>query len=329
MTTMMPKVPAACLNNRRVMPMIGIGTLRAYGDDVKVALNTALECGYRHINTAFLYQNETVIGEVLKEWFTSGRLKREDVFITTKLPTIGNREKDMSRFLQKSQDMLGLAYVDLYLVHFPVGLIGKDDNDIMPKDEEGNVALDFETNLEGIWRGMEAQVDAGKAKSIGISNFNSMQIKRIIKVARNKPANQQVKHQAHHRQPDLQRVCKQHGIAVCAYGPIGAPYKKSGTKEFPHLLERPVVSQIAKAHGKTAAQVLLRHLIQHDVIVIPKSANVERIKQNFQVLDFAPNPEDMAKLDALNRGGAGRTFIFKDFFRGIEKHPEFPFNAPF
>ncbi|KAG0712164.1 Alcohol dehydrogenase [NADP(+)] [Chionoecetes opilio] len=299
--------------------MMYVVHFQAYGDDLKVALNAALECGYRHIDTAFLYQNETAIGEVLKEWFTSGRLKREDVFITTKLPMIGNREKDVSRFLQKSLDMLGLAYVDLYLVHCPVGFIGKDDNDIMPKDEEGNFVFDFETNLEGIWRGMEARVDAGKAKSIGISNFNSTQIERIIKVCRIKPANQQVELHAYHRQPDLQRVCKQHGITVCAYGPIGAPYKKSETTEFPPLLEHPVVSQIAKAHGKTAAQVLLRHLIQHDVIVIPKSANVERIKQNFQVLDFAPSPEDMAQLDALDRGGAGRTFIFKDFFIGIAR----------
>ncbi|XP_063879635.1 aldo-keto reductase family 1 member A1-like isoform X1 [Scylla paramamosain] len=322
------EVPSVRLNTGQDMPVIGIGTARARGDDVKAAVSAALECGYRHIDTSYLYQNEAAIGEVLKEWFSSGRLKREDLFITSKLPMIGNREKDVSRFLLKSLAMLGLTYVDLYLIHYPVGFIGKDDNDIKPKDEEGNTVLDFETNLEGIWRGMEAQVDAGRAKSIGISNFNSKQVERITKLGRIKPANQQVEVHAYHMQRDLRAVCEKHSITVCAFCPIGAPHMKIRTEKHPPLLEHPLVVKIASQRGKTTAQILLRHLIQHGLVVIPKSVRAERIKQNFQVFDFELSPEEMAQLDTLDRGGAGRMFTC-DFFKGIERHPEHPFNIPF
>lgn len=311
------------------MPKLGLGTWKSYGNELKVALNAALECGYRHIDTAYMYQNETAIGEVLKEWFISGKLKREDVFITTKLPMIGNREKDVSRFLQKSLDMLGLTYIDLYLFHNPAGFIGKDDNDVFPVDKEGNIVLDYETNLEGIWRSLEAQVDDGKVKSIGLSNFNSVQIDKIMKVARIKPANLQIEVNAYHMQRDLRAVCEKLGIQVCAFGPLGAPYKKPGTLEYQHLVEHPLVKKFASNYKKTAAQILLRHLIQHNVCVIPKSTNAERVKQNFQVFDFELSPEEMAQLDSLDRGGAGRRFYFSDVYKGIEKHPEYTFRIPF
>lgn len=311
------------------MPMIGIGTWRAYGNEVSEALNAALECGYRHIDTAYLYQNETQIGEVLKEWFTSGRLKREDLFITTKLPMIGNREKDVSKFLQRSLDMMGLTYVDLYLIHNPIGFIGKDENDVFPKDENGKTVLDPDTHLESIWKGMEAQVDAGKARAIGLSNFNTEQIGRILKVARIKPANLQVEVHAYHLQRDLRAFCEKHGISVCAYAPMSAPYKESGTAEYPNLLEHPIVTKIAKSRGKTTAQVLLRHLLQHGLIIIPKSAKPERVKQNFQILDFELSGEEMAELDTIDRRGAGRIFTFNiPIFQGLD-HPEYPFRIPF
>ncbi|MPC17620.1 Aldose reductase [Portunus trituberculatus] len=125
-------------------------------------------------------------------------------------------------------------------------------------------------------------------------------------------------------QRDMRAVCDKHGITVCAFYPLGAPYLEIRTEEHPPLVEHPLVAKIASQRGKTTAQILLRHLIQHGLIVIPKSVRVERVKKNFQVFDFELSAEEMAQLDTLNRDGAGRMFTC-DFYKGFERHPEYPF----
>ncbi|XP_076030370.1 uncharacterized protein LOC143018667 [Oratosquilla oratoria] len=310
---MTAKIPCVELFTGQKMPIIGLGTFQAKDDDIRVALNTALECGYRHIDTAFEYANEEVIGEVLSEWFESGRLKREDLFITTKLPFISNREEDVSRILQKSLDWLRISYVDLYLIHFPCGVKVKNELDMSSSIERGEWSFD-PTDLEALWRGMEAQVDSGKAKSIGISNFNSKQIERIMKASRIKPANLQVEINGYHIQKELRNLCEQNNIAVCGYAPLGAPYQEN--VEGPILLENPVVLKIAAQHKKTSAQVLLRYMIQLNIIVIPKSSKAERIKENFEVFNFELTAEEMAELNNLDRGKKGKLFTFT-FLKGF------------
>lgn len=323
----MKSVPSVDLPNGQKMPIIGIGTFQAKSEEIKAIINTALECGYRHIDTAFLYQNESAIGEVLDEWLSSGRISREDLFVTTKLPMVANRAADVGRFLDKSLTNLRLSHVDLFLIHHPVGMKGKNDDDILPKDELGNMVFDFDTDVESLYKAMENQVDSGKAKSIGLSNFDCKQVERILKVCRIKPANHQVELHAYYQQRKMREFCKEHGVSICAYAPLGAPYKPPrGSKEVPVLLEHPTVTSLASGHNKTPAQIVLRFLIQLGIIVIPKSSRPERVRENFQVFDFELTSPEMASLEELDQGIDGRLFDFQ-VFKGIDRHPEFTFGT--
>ncbi|XP_066983356.1 1,5-anhydro-D-fructose reductase-like isoform X2 [Macrobrachium rosenbergii] len=304
-------------------PLCPIVAVQCKGDDLRKAVSAALECGYRHIDTAALYENEDVIGDVLRQWITTGRVSREELFITTKLPPIGNRPSDVEKYLSQSLKKLKVDYVDLYLIHAPISAIPEGEDDVRGK------ILDFSTDLEAVYKVMEQQVDAGRARGIGLSNFNSKQIERIMKVCRIKPVNLQVEVHAYFQQKPLRSLCRQFDISVCAYCPLGAPHlHRDDSEKYPRLIEHPVVTSMALRLNKTPAQILLRHLIQLGLIVIPKSVSPERIQENFQVWDFKLPPSDMADLDALDRGGDGRVINFQ-LRPGVQNHPEYPFSIPF
>ncbi|KAF6212227.1 hypothetical protein GE061_012748 [Apolygus lucorum] len=170
---------------------------------------------------------------------------------------------------------------------------------------------------------MESLVDKGKAKSIGVSNFNLSQVKRILDVARIKPTNNQVELYLYLQQPELVQFCKDNDVIVCAYSPIGSP-NTAFRKNIQHPMTDPVVLEIAKKHGKTAVQVLLRFLIQYGVVAIPKSSSPERLRQNADIFDFELSDEEFNRLKSLDKGPAGRLFggttgIFED----CVKHPEY------
>ncbi|PNF26431.1 Alcohol dehydrogenase [NADP(+)] [Cryptotermes secundus] len=312
------------------MPAIGFGTWQASDSELEAALDAALEAGYRHIDTAYVYENEAAIGRVLAKWLNSGKVQREDLFIVTKLPPTGNHPDRVEKYLKRSLDKLGLDYVDIYLVHVPFGFLEKDE-EIHPLDADGNILLDKSTNHVDIWKAMEVQVDAGRTKAIGLSNFNISQIKRVLQSAHIPPANLQVELHVLCQQRELVDFCKEHDIIVCAYSPLGSRgtaqlYKAVGiSKDFPDLMNNSTVLEIAKQHAKTPAQILLRHIVQRGMAAIPKSTNSERIRQNLQVHDFELSSEDMASLDKLDQGSAGRILDF-GFFKGIKNHPEYPFQ---
>jgi aldehyde reductase len=319
-------------NDGNKMPIVGYGMWQA--DDPKqleTALDKALDVGYRHFDTAFTYYNEEVFGKVLNRWFSTGKVKREDLFIVTKLPVFGSHADRVEPYLKMSLERLQLDYVDLYLIHNPACLKPTADMKGLLL-ENGSAVIDTSSTLEELWKAMEAQVKAGRTKSIGLSNFSAAQIERIVKVATIKPANIQVELNVYYQKKPLRDVCAKHGITVCAFAPLGSPgraesYKSSGahTKvQIPPLLNDPVILEIAKKHNKTPAQVLLRALTQQGIVVIPKSVTPARIAENFNVFDFELDADSMAAIVKLDTGKNGTwAFDWINGQPGIEKHPEF------
>ncbi|XP_066594657.1 1,5-anhydro-D-fructose reductase-like [Prorops nasuta] len=315
------------------MPIVGLGTWQAKPEEIETAVSTALKYGYKHIDTAFSYNNEEAIGQSLKKWFHNGG-KREQIFITTKLPSYGNRASDVEKYLKLSLQNLGLEYVDMYLVHMPFAFKSDSTGKAVDIDADGKPILDLDSEPISLWKAMEEQVRKGRAKSIGLSNFNKEQVMNIWKNAQIKPSNLQIELHAYFQQKELQNFCKEYKIALTAYSPIGSPGAKAhfqlkynySCDNFPNLLNDSIVNKIAEDHKKSVAQILLRHLVQKDIIVIPKSSSPERIKLNVELFDFELTEKEMSAIDALDKGSNGRIFTFL-FFKGIEKHPQYPFTS--
>ncbi|XP_061187907.1 aldo-keto reductase family 1 member B10-like [Saccostrea echinata] len=292
-------------------------------DEVKAAVRAALDADYRHIDTAYNYMNEDAIGEVLQEYIKSGKVKREELFIVTKLPMIHMDPKLVKRSLELSLKNLQLSYVDLYLVHFPIPLVYEgDDTNVFPQNEAGGWRAADKWDLIGTWKAMEELVDLGLTKCIGVSNFSISQVERICEVAKHKPVTNQVECHIYLPQKDLFEACKKHGITITAYSPFGSPGRPAFIKQAsdPVVLEDPVILKIAKKYGKTPAQVVLRNLIQRGMIVIPKSTNPERIRSNFQVFDFSLSKEDMEEIDKIKT----RLRYFDSMGVMFKDHPERP-----
>ncbi|XP_055319061.1 aldo-keto reductase family 1 member A1 [Sitodiplosis mosellana] len=324
----MANVEFLTFNNGIKMPAIGYGTWRAPDEEIERALNLALEAGYRHIDCAPVYLNEKAIGKVLKEWIDAGKVKREDLFITTKLPDFGNRPESVEKNLKKSLADLNLSYVDLYLMHTPFGFPEPTDGQLA-FHPNGDVVLDLTTDHVAIWKKLEEFVGAGLIKSIGISNFNQRQVQRILDNATIKPASLQIELHVYFQQNELVEFCKANNIIVTAYSPLGS----KGIAEFlskitgkqrnvPDLLEIPEVKAIATRLGKTPAQILLKWIVKRGVAAIPKSTNAGRLRENLALFDFDLTTEDMETIKGLDKGIRICTF---DFFQGVDKHPEFPF----
>ncbi|XP_005701213.1 PREDICTED: dihydrodiol dehydrogenase 3 isoform X1 [Capra hircus] len=317
-----PKGQRVKLNDGHFIPVLGFGTFAPPEVPKSEALEVtkfAIEVGFRHIDSAHLYQNEEQVGQAIRSKIADGTVKREDVFYTSKLWSTSLRPELVRPALEKSLNNLQLDYVDLYIIHFPVAL--KPGEALFPKDENGKPIFDS-VDLCRTWEALEKCKDAGLTKSIGVSNFNHKQLEKILNKPRlkYKPVCNQVECHPYLNQSKLLDFCKSHDIVLVAYGALGSQRLKEWVNpNLPFLLEDPVLSAIAKKHKQTPAVVALRYQIQRGVVVLAKSYNKKRIKENIQVFDFELTPEDMKAIDGLNS-----SIRYNELLLGVG-HPEYPF----
>ena len=271
------------LSSGHEMPIIGLGTFKIRGKDVvHSALDAALGAGYRSIDTASVYRNEREIGECLKELLPKYGLKREDIFITSKLgPKEHGRGKCMEGCLKSIAD-LDCGYLDLFLIHWP-GVQGKKPED------DANKQLRLES-----WRDMEQLVNEGKIRAIGVSNYEQRHLEELLTECQIKPAALQIEHHPHLVQHSLVKYCKENDIHFQAYSSLGT------TSENNRLLGDPVVLELAETHKKTAAQILLRWAVQQGIGVIPKSTNQDHIRNNIDIFSFCLSDNELSKLTNLD-----------------------------
>jgi 2,5-diketo-D-gluconate reductase A len=271
--TMSTNVPTVTLNDGNTMPLIGLGVWRAQPGDAKTAVTEAIKTGYRLIDTAAIYMNEEDVGAAI----TEGGVPREELFITTKLWNSDQGAANVRPALEKSLSKLGLDYVDLYLIHWPT-----PDRDLY-----------VET-----WKEFEKLRDEGLVKSIGVSNFEPEHLERLANESDTVPAVNQVELHPGFDQENVRTYCDAHDIRIESWSPLGG---SAG-----NILQNEIVTSIAAAHGKTAAQIVIRWHIQNGLIVIPKSVHTERIHENFSVFDFELSANQMNALNSIEGSRHGK-----------------------
>ncbi|XP_028122669.1 NADP-dependent D-sorbitol-6-phosphate dehydrogenase-like [Camellia sinensis] len=291
---------AITLNNGFKMPMIGLGVWRMDGKDIKSLLFNALKLGYRHFDCAADYKNEPEVGEALAEAFQTGLVKREDLFITTKL-----WNSDHGHVVEACKDSLKklqLGYLDLYLVHFPIATrhtgVGTTDSAL---GDDGVLDIDTTITLETTWHAMESLVSMGLVRSVGISNYNIFLTRDCLAYSKVKPAVNQIETHPYFQRDSLVKFCQKHGICVTAHTPLGGAVANTELFGTVSCLDDPVLKGLAEKYKKTVAQIVLRWGIQRGTVVIPKSSKIERLKENIQVLDFELTKEDMDLIKSIDR----------------------------
>ena len=277
----MTDVPDVNLNDGRTIPQLGFGVFQIDPAETAQAVRTAIEVGYRHIDTAEMYGNEKEVGEGVR----SSGLDRDDVFVTSKLNNSFHAPEDARRAFDGTLEALGFDHVDLFLIHWP-----------LPTRYDG----DFVST----WKVLEELYRDGRARSIGVSNFTPHHLRRLAAETEVTPAVNQVEVHPFLTNDEVRAYGAEHGIATEAWSPIA----QGG------VLDDPTIKTIAERVGKSTAQVTLRWHIQLGNIVFPKSVTPERVKANFEIFDFSLTDEDMAMINGLDKGEAGRTGPNPDTF---------------
>lgn len=300
------------LNNDLKIPAIGLGTWKSAPGEVGKAVTEAIKAGYRHIDCAFIYRNEAEIGEALKKVLDQGIVKREELWITSKLWNNAHEKDRVIPALEQTLADLQLNYLDLYLIHWPVAF--KADV-INPEKAEDFLSLD-EAPIAATWDMMEQARDKGLVKSIGVSNFSIKKLTALLEHCRIKPVMNQVEMHPYLPQNELLEFCSKNGIVLTGYSPLGSGDRPEGMKKDnePTLLDNPAINAIARKHQCTPAQVLISWQVHRDCAVIPKSTNPERLRQNLESSEVHLEQEDMeaiASIDTNYRFVDGKFFEFE------------------
>jgi 2,5-diketo-D-gluconate reductase A len=276
-----PQVPDLALNNGQTIPQLGFGVFQIDPAETAEAVRRALDVGYRHIDTAEMYRNEKGVGEAVR---ASG-LDRDVVFVTSKLSNGAHEPDDARRAFDDTLEALGFDYVDLFLIHWPLPTLYGGD-------------------FVSTWRVLEEFYRSGRARSIGVSNFQVAHLRRLAAETDVVPAVNQIEVHPYLGNEEVRRYGADHGILTEAWSPIA----QGG------VLDDPTISAIANRVGKTTAQVTLRWHIQRGDIIFPKSTTPSRIKENFELFDFELTDDDLAAISALDKGEQGRTGSHPDTF---------------
>jgi 2,5-diketo-D-gluconate reductase A len=262
------QVPEVTLNNGVRMPILGFGVFQVPPEQTEQVVTDALAAGYRHLDTAAAYGNEEAVGRAIK---TSG-IAREELFVTTKLWVQDPGEDNAKRAFDKSLQRLGLEYLDLYLIHQPLG--------------------DYYSS----WRAMQELNQQGRVRAIGVANFYPDRLVDLIQHNEITPAVNQIETHPFFQRQDYQQLMRKHGVQLESWGPLAEGRN--------NLFTDPTLSAIGDAHGKSVAQVVLRWLVQREVVVIPKSVRPERMAENFDIFDFELTDEEMSRIAGMDTGAS-------------------------
>ncbi|XP_045770624.1 uncharacterized protein LOC123871092 [Maniola jurtina] len=287
------QAPCIELNDGNKMPIVALGTGRGTAsenaplNEVRQAVYWAIEAGYRHIDTAAIYFDETEVGQGIQDAINNNLVTRDQLFVTTKLWSDKHRQQQVVPALKESLQKLGLDYVDLYLIHFPIAV--KEDG-----------SFDDVDYLE-TWRGMEEARALGLTRSIGVSNFNASQVDRIITNSRVWPAVNQVEVNPTLTQEALVTHCQELGVAVMAFSPFGFVVSRKRPDAPPPRADDPVLVQMANKYKKSVGQIVLRYLIDRGLVPIPKSVNKKRLAENIDLFDFSLTKEEVQLINRFNK----------------------------
>lgn len=282
------------------IPQLGLGTWKSKPGEVKEAVIEAIKIGYRHIDCAFIYNNEAEIGEAFEYCFENGLVSRRDLFVTSKLWNNAHREEEVAPALKKTLEDLNLSYLDLYLIHWPVA---QKKDVIFPESPEDFDTLD-EVPISETWKGMLSAKKNGLTQHVGVSNFSSSKLSKLVEeFPENYPELNQVELHPYLQQEELFRFCGKHHILLTGYSPLGSGDRHSSNRREnePVLLDDAALKNIATQHNASVAQVLIAWHLERGTVVIPKSVNSGRIKENFHAQNIQLSDSEMNQINDLER----------------------------